>query len=43
MVKLKILLFSAIFIHWEDIVEIYDDKAEDILVVPSWPNQVWYK
>ena len=38
MVKLKILLFSAIFIHWEDIVEIYDDKVEDILVVPSWPN-----
>ena len=40
--KLVILWFPAIHLYPRVLQKVWHDKAECILVVPDWPNQLWY-
>ena len=36
------MVFGHSFVSQEFLQKVWHDKAEGILVVPDWPNELWY-
>ena len=42
MVKLTILVLPTVFLFRESVAKVIYDHTIGILIVPSWPNQIWH-